>query len=310
MERRRRLLAGASALTVLVTVLLGVGQGGDDPADATTLALRVAPAEASPPDASAVLTALPGEAVPTRDEAAPAGGADLAAAAREVAAAVRRPGARTSVGVTDLGTGRTLVTDDARYRTASVVKVDVLLGLLLREGRLTSRQLRLADAMITVSDNDATDVLLREVGGERALEVALGWAGLTETDVGGWTWGRTTTTVADRLRLLDAIFSPDSRVPGEARALVGTLMARVVEEQRLGVTAAADDPDRAALKAGWVDADDGTWVVGSIGRVERDGRTYLVAVLSDGHPSFSTGVQRVERAARLGVTALAALPAP
>lgn len=304
MERRRRLLAGASALTVLVTVLLGTGRVGDAPAEASTLALRVAPAEV----ASAVVTVLPGEAAPP--QAAPPEGVDLAAAAREVAVAVRRPGARTSVGVTDLGTGRTLVTDDARYRTASVVKVDVLLGLLLREGRLTSRQLRLADAMITVSDNDATDVLLREVGGERALEVALGWAGLTETDVGGWTWGRTTTTVADRLRLLDAIFSPDSRVPGETRALVGTLMARVVEEQRLGVTAAADDPDRAALKAGWVDADDGTWVVGSIGRVERDGRTYLVAVLSDGHPSFTTGVQRVERAARLGVTTLAEVSAP
>lgn len=50
---------------------------------------------------------------------------------------------------------------------------------------------------------------------------------------------------------------------------------------------AADDPAAAELKVGWLQRSaTGLWVVNSIGSVERGGRRYLVAVLSDGNTDY------------------------
>lgn len=61
---------------------------------------------------------------------------------------------------------------------------------------------------------------------------------------------------------------------------------------------------RPALKNGWLPrSDTDLWDVNSIGRVEYGGRTLLVAVLSDGQPTYKTGVDLVERAAATAVKA-------
>lgn len=67
----------------------------------------------------------------------------------------------------------------------------------------------------------------------------------------------------------------------------------------MGVSAAGD---RWALKNGWMPrTTTGLWDINSIGRVRADGRTCLVAVLSDGQPTKESGIALVEAVARAAV---------
>jgi hypothetical protein len=78
-------------------------------------------------------------------------------------------------------------------------------------------------------------------------------------------------------------------------------MSQVERGQRWGVSAAAGDSDKIALKNGWLPraADGGTWTINSIGRVRGDDHDYLIAVISQGHPSMDAGVETVEHVTHL-----------
>ncbi|WP_328885428.1 hypothetical protein [Streptomyces sp. NBC_00316] len=61
---------------------------------------------------------------------------------------------------------------------------------------------------------------------------------------------------------------------------------------------------RTALKNGWLPRTaTGLWDINSIGRVSSGGRTYYVAVLSDGNRTRAAGIETVEDAARAAVAA-------
>ncbi len=66
--------------------------------------------------------------------------------------------------------------DDTSYDTASIVKVDILASLLLRDQRagteLTAYQRGSATAMIEHSDNDAATALYDDLGGASGLDAA------------------------------------------------------------------------------------------------------------------------------------------
>ncbi|GAA0608806.1 serine hydrolase [Streptomyces crystallinus] len=223
------------------------------------------------------------------------------------AAVVGRAQGSLSVGVCGLaGGGEAVYGGEGRtYATASVVKVDILAALLLRAqdaGRgLTGEERALAADMIERSDNDAATALWRMIGGAAGLDAANARLGLTET-AGATAWGLTRTTVRDRLALLRAVFGERSVLDEGSRAYMGALMGRAVAGQDWGVSAAGTGW---ALKNGWLPRSaTGLWVVNSIGRVTAaDGRSYLVAVLSDGHGSMEAGVAAVEEAARAAVGA-------
>ena len=89
-------------------------------------------------------------------------------------------------------------------------------------------------------------------------------------------------------------------------------MRNVVDEQRWGVSAAADAGTTAALKNGWapVDSDDGRWVVGSVGIVTVAGTPLLLAVLTEHQPSKGAGIQLVEALSRIAAQAITTRPAP
>ncbi|MDJ0463282.1 serine hydrolase [Streptomyces sp. H27-C3] len=204
--------------------------------------------------------------------------------------------------------GERVATDgDGRFASASIVKVGILAALLLRAQdtgrRLGAREEAYADAMIRRSDNDAATELWAAIGGAAGLDAALGRLGLTQTRADR-AWGRTRTTARDQLALLRAVFGPVGALRGsvlseDSRTRIGCLMERVVPEQAWGVSAAGSG---AAVKNGWMPRDpDGLWTVNSIGRVTVDGRTLLVAVLSDGHATREAGVALVERVAREAV---------
>lgn len=203
-----------------------------------------------------------------------------------------------AVVVADLQTGRTTSYGDTdhAFATASVVKVDILATLLLKEqGRLSRSQKEVASRMVRQSSNGAASTLWKQIGREQGLAAANATFGLTGTKGGTkGRWGATTTTTADQLRLLQVVFTDDSPLSAEARTYVQTLMGGVAADQDWGVTAADSRGDtHAYVKNGWLPRTGG-WVVTSVGKVEHEGRPLLVAALSDGGATQKKGVSVVE----------------
>jgi hypothetical protein len=270
---------------------------------------------------------------------------ELSGLLEEALAPVRsRCEGRLAVAVREGGAPGVAVSGDGLFVAASVMKVNILAALLLRRqdgmpgaaGELTvpeaapgkaapwelsAQESVWAAAMIERSDNDAANALWRAAGGAEGLARANRRLGLsrTEPDPSG-RWGLSLTTAADQLALLDAVFGHGESTPGapadsapadgvlsdSARERIRGLMAGVVGPQRWGVTAAGDPGAPSELKNGWLPRTaTGLWVLNSVGRVTSGGRSWLLAVLSDGHTTRERGTARVEEAARAAVAALA-----
>ncbi|MEV6794041.1 serine hydrolase [Streptomyces sp. NPDC051320] len=235
--------------------------------------------------------------------------AKLAAALRPAAG-----DASLSAAVLDTESGATAAYGQRGYDTASIVKVDILATLLLQAQdagrRLTTEEKTYATAMIEHSDNASATALWNTIGGAKGLNAGGQRLGLTGTTGGeGGEWGLTQTTARDQLTLLMAVFGTGSRAGGESplsaasRSYLTGLMGRVEAGQQWGVSAAGSS---CALKNGWLPRSaTSLWDINSIGRVTANGRTYLIAVLSDGHTTMAAGISKVEDAARAAVTALA-----
>ncbi|MEV3870356.1 serine hydrolase [Streptomyces sp. NPDC049906] len=311
MVLRPRAAARAAAPRIVLLVVVGSLLGG--PSGCAPGGAR--PVAASPPASPAG----PPRPVPSPTPTGPAGGAGAARAEgagerlAEALEAVRTPGrARFSVAVVPVGSGEvTGYRSGSSYVTASIVKVDILVALLVtaqRAGRgLTAGERSSAAAMIRRSDNAAADALWARIGGAAGLDAANARLGMERTAAGGAArWGLTRTTAADQVELLRAVFGPQgSPALGPAsRAYVQRLMGGVVAGQDWGVSAAGEGGP--VLKNGWLPRSaTGLWVVNSIGRVTAGGREYLVSVLSDGNASMAAGVALVERAAAEAVRAVA-----
>ncbi|MEV6650551.1 serine hydrolase [Streptomyces sp. NPDC051219] len=219
-------------------------------------------------------------------------------------------GVRVSVAVRDVGSAIAATYGEGSFDTASIVKVDILAALLVQAedaGRgLTPQERAAADAMIRLSDNAAATELWRVIGGADGLTAAHARLGLVATDPApSGAWGLTRTTAGDRLTLLEAVFGAGPALNAPSRTYIQDLMARSAAGQDWGVSAAGPSY---ALKNGWLPRTaTGLWVVNSTGRVTtEDGRTCLVAVLSDGNADLAAGVSLVEAAARASVGAVSA----
>ncbi|MEW1719565.1 serine hydrolase [Streptomyces sp. NPDC093109] len=202
--------------------------------------------------------------------------------------------------------------DGETYDTASIVKVDILAALLLQaqdEGRvLTAQERTYASAMIRNSDNAATNVLWSTIGGATGLDAANRRLGLTGTTGGsGKLWGLTQSTASDQVALLAAVFAEDDAdtpLSAASRAYMQGLMGAIADGQDWGVSAAGT---ATGLKNGWLSRSaTGLWDINSIGLIEVDGHSYLLAVLSDGSGSMASGISLVERAAQAAVAAASA----
>jgi hypothetical protein len=210
---------------------------------------------------------------------------------------------RLAVGVIDRSTGAMAVYGGARrFRTASIVKVDILASLLLRRppgASPGSTGASLAASMIEASDDSAATRLWELAGAGTGLAVADARLGLRHTVPGpGDYWGLTTTTVGDQLTLLRDLTAAASPLTPAARHYVLGLMRDVEPGQRWGVPAAAGRGTGYAVKDGWLT--DGTpplWIVNSIGVVSRDHQQLLMAVLADDQPTEAAGIAADEAAA-------------
>ena len=202
-----------------------------------------------------------------------------------------------AVAVLDRRTGRTYsYAGTKQFRTASIVKVDILATLLLQANRagrsLTSAEKSLAATMIKSSDNDAASALWRRTGG---ISATMSTFGLTSTRQGSdGDWGETMTTAEDQVRLLAQLADPAGAVPGGSYVL--DLMSAVVSDQDWGVSAAAHAGEKTALKNGWYPVSGG-WILNSVGRITDADSDLLIVVLSRGHSSYATGIRTVEQVA-------------
>ncbi|WP_021594196.1 serine hydrolase [Actinomadura welshii] len=209
-----------------------------------------------------------------------------------------RPG-RLAVSARDLTTGLSYTYGGSlRTATASIVKVDIVIALLLKAQRekrtLTPIEKALAERAITVSDNAAATALWQAIGGADGLASANRKLGLRDTEPGpGTSWGSTTTSAADQVRLLTALTSDESPLHTANRRYVRRLMGDVAPEQAWGVSVAGSD---AELKNGWLPRDrhGGRWTVNSIGIVRDGDRTLLLAIISERGTTMRDGIETVE----------------
>jgi beta-lactamase class A len=288
---------GAAVMTTVLAGAVLVGYAttnGAGPQDLAAIGVPPASVSASAsPSPSASPSVDPGVAV--RDDVA----ADLA-----------QYGSHASFALLDQVTGeQILYQEDAAFETASVVKVDILATLLWQEQQTgtspSQSQQQLATAMITESDNDAATDLWDQIGGASGLTAANAVFGLTETTPGqDGSWGVTTTTAADQLRLLQLITSSSGPLDSASRGFLLGLMNRVEDDQRWGVPdAAGTQATDVYVKNGWMpsSADGGAWVINSVGRIVEPGHDWLVVVLSDDNSTQASGTALVQHVADLAV---------
>lgn len=206
-----------------------------------------------------------------------------------------------SVAAYDLTDGDQLVAGSGSFETASIVKVDILVALLVqRSGTLTTTQKSLAREMITESDNDAATALFKAVGSASGLNATNAKLGLVETTAGtAGNWGLTSTTAADQVRLLRLIFQPSSVLSAASQAYVVSLMTAVDDDQDWGISVADQDGVGYAIKDGWLPrSTTGLWDVTSIGSVQSGGHQLLVVVLVNRASTMASGISTIEKAAR------------
>lgn len=311
--------AAASATTTVtapaVTHTVIAPTDDEGPASASTTA--GSPTTAVSPSTSATSTTPPAagttsSAAPTSAPAStPAPAAGGTEAGFDAAAAAYLKGRKGHVGVfaVDLTDGRQVQHNAGqRCETASMVKLDVLLTLLLQRqdaGKpLSSSDRALTSSMIINSDNNATTTLWGRIGQHEGVRAANRRFGMTETEPGtSYRWGLTTTTAADQVRLLRNLVRDDGPLDQASRDYALGLMGRVADGQDWGVSA-ANPQHEAQVKNGWLPRSDG-WVVTSAGRAQTAaGHEVLLAAVSCEVSSQQHGIETIEHLAEMAASAL------
>ncbi|WP_431950742.1 serine hydrolase [Actinacidiphila sp. bgisy167] len=223
---------------------------------------------------------------------------------RDITKALEGGTARTAVSLHDRTTGTSCtLRADQHFDSASTVKVTVL-ATLLRDAQqhhrdLTPDETRLATAMITRSDNDATTALWKQLGVAK-ISSFLAAAGMNHTVPGsGGTWGLTQITAGDEQKLLDLLTAPNAVLGDTSRAYALQLMNEVVPSQRWGTPAGAPGTAVVHVKNGWLSRATHGWRVHSLGVFTGGGHDYSIAVLTDDDPTMASGIATVENVSRV-----------
>lgn len=188
-----------------------------------------------------------------------------------------------------------------RGRTASIVKVDVLETLLHRtDGHLSEDQRETATSMIENSNNDSATKLWDEGGGAPGVHAYNDDVGLKQT-APNVDWGLTTTSAADQVALVRELFSHSELLTKSGRDFQRRLMRHVEADQRWGISGGAPSNAVVGNKNGWlpVSEDHNGWSVNSIGWVRGDGKSYVIAVITQHDASKGDGINTIEHIALL-----------
>ncbi|MFT8813635.1 serine hydrolase [Oenococcus sp.] len=196
---------------------------------------------------------------------------------------------KADVYVLDTKTGRKLTyyNGGTDFWLASSVKASILTALVKEDGPLTGDLDQEAQAMITYSDNDAAVDLFDAAGGFPTLNTLWSNLGMTATVADYDGFGLSTSTAGNQIKLLQYI----QTMPAVDRDYILNLMKGIVAGQRFGIGVMKDP----AFKNGWLNADNGSWYVNSIGFSEKE--RYLVAILTQNNADQASGEQLVSRIA-------------
>ena len=191
---------------------------------------------------------------------------------------------------------------DEQLETASVIKVVVMACIMHRaeqEGRLVDEwELSLMWPMITASDNDATDILWNELGGGPGVADCLADLGATGiTPYYGPYWG-TSTASAVGMATFTGRLAFGELVNGVHRAVALAMLTSVIDDQRWGIPAGAEDSGEeiVGVKDGWYPDDDG-WRVNSVGFVSPLSPTetpYAIAAMTNYQSTMEYGIATIE----------------
>ena len=204
--------------------------------------------------------------------------------------------------VYDIETGQEyLLNPQDTEKTASTIKVDILATALhlaqLQHHPLPADEVAAAAPMITQSDNDAAEDLYDDIGGWNAIGPFNASMGMTHTTPNAQGhFGETYTTAADQITLLKQVMLPGGELSLASRQYEYELMRHVIASQRWGITGGVPSTATVAIKNGWLPESTG-WHVNSIGRVQGDGRDYLIAVYTSFDSSWDYGTDTIEHIA-------------
>lgn len=211
----------------------------------------------------------------------------------------RWPGRRITAAVYDTRTGcQYRYRPDLRITTASVLKIEIMAGVLLRAQRagraLTASERALIGPMIRTSDDPSANALWSSLGGAPALARLDRELGLTSTAAAS-PWGLTSTSAADRNALLrQLVLGQYGPFSAATRATARSFLLDVTPSQRWGITQGVPASWPVPLKNGFFPARCCGWRINTSGVVERpDGTAYVATVLSDGWPSQAAGIEAV-----------------
>lgn len=222
----------------------------------------------------------------------------------------RFPGRRFSAAVADVRNGcEHHLNPGQRMTTASVFKVEVMAGVLLRaqrEGRdLTAYEASRIRPMISESANPPTNELFSYLGGVSGINALHRTFGLGETTTPSGTWGLTSSTARDQITLLRHLFTPGGPFTDAFKARAYEEMTSVVPSQRWGITEGVPAGWPVALKNGFAGSPSNGWRLNSVGKVAD---AYLVATFTDGWPSEAAGIAGNRYLNRAISTRLARVP--
>ncbi|MCS0605344.1 class A beta-lactamase-related serine hydrolase [Streptomyces sp. LP11] len=221
----------------------------------------------------------------------------------DITAALKNRKGTVAVGLYDRATDTTCtLRATSAFDSASTVKVTVLAALLWdakkRDRYLTSTETRLATAMITQSDNDATSKLWKQLGPTK-IKGFLGAAEMTKTVPGeGQYWGLTQENVTDEQKLLRLVTAKNGVLSDNSRAYILKLMGQVVTSQRWGTPAGAPASVAVHVKNGWLQRATHGWRVHSLGTFSGAGHDYMLSVLTQDDSTMDYGVATIQDVAR------------
>ena len=223
---------------------------------------------------------------------------------KDITAALAGRRGTVAVGLYDRSTNTTCsLRSTSAFDSASVVKVTVLATLLWDAKRhnryLTDREVSLATAMITRSDNTATSTLWKQLGMTK-IQGFLAAAGMTQTKPGanGY-WGLTQITVQDEQKLLKLITAKNAVLSDNSRAYILKLMGEVISSQRWCTPAGAPSGVAVHVKNGWLQRATHGWRVHSVGTFNGLGHDYMITVLTEDNSTMSYGVTTIQNVAKV-----------
>ncbi len=302
--RRRRVVVGLVALAGLITggVLHSAARSSlaiGSTAESGTASVRAVTATASP-------NIRAGRSIPSRAPLTPTTsvkpvvrGVAPAPVQAALAAAERASGADMAVAVfDDTDDNSWALHDSGRFDTASIVKLSILGATLVQaqQGRvLTSDTLEDLAGMIENSSNDDASELWAQAGYGTAVigyDRSVGTTATSADPAGDW--GLTVTSAADQVRIMRAIAYPSAVLTPASRAQAQALLNQVEADQRWGATGGVPAGVSVQVKNGWLPHGTG-WVVNTVGRVQGQGRDYVVAILSQGSATEAAGISALEK---------------